>query len=118
MKKLLGIVVLGLLLGGYANASIECTQERKEWIKHIKELLRQDLINVVYSDHKCIAKILTHNGKTIEEHNWIRAQTNRENFRNPNFDNSIYEALYELFKDIEPAPINWVPKDYKAKKIK
>ena len=24
----------------------------------------------------------------------------------------------DLFKDFEPAPINWVPKDYKVKKIK
>jgi hypothetical protein len=49
MKKLLGILVLGLLLGGYANASIECTQERKEWsYKWLDDYRNDDDISPYY----------------------------------------------------------------------
>ena len=49
MKKLLAILVLCLLLGGYANASIECTQERKEWsYKWLDDYRNDDDISLYY----------------------------------------------------------------------
>ena len=41
MKKILGIIVLGLLLSGCAYSDQRCTQERQNWIVHIKKQLEK-----------------------------------------------------------------------------
>ena len=60
--------------------------------------------------------VLAYEGKTMEEHRFINSEKNRENFINPNFDNSLNELFKDLFKEIEIPPINWVPKNFRDEK--
>ena len=50
MKKLLGIVILGLLLSGNAYADERCTVERKQWIKFYKQDFARNFTKIEYEN--------------------------------------------------------------------
>ena len=49
MKKLLGIVVLGLLLSGNVYADSHCTNERKAWVEYFKVDFAKNFEEVIYA---------------------------------------------------------------------
>ena len=106
MKKLfLSIVVLGLLLSGNAYAAERCTQERQDWIIHLKKQLEENLEDVTWKDDLCYASISHVKGIPIEEHLATIEEGNKDKLINPIdlFDN----------KDLKPKDINWVPEDFR-----
>jgi hypothetical protein len=50
MKKILGIVVLGLLLSGNVYADERCTVERKQWIKFYKQDFARNFTKIEYEN--------------------------------------------------------------------
>ena len=80
----------------FSYAGSHCKIERKKWISYLKKELAKDIQDVIYSKNECYINVIAYEGKTMEEHHFINSAKNRENFINPNFDNS----LYELFKDL------------------
>ena len=105
MKKLLGIMVLGLLLSGSAYAAERCTQERQDWIIHLKKQLEKNLKDIKWEDDLCYASISHVKGIPIEEHLATIEEGNKDKLINPIdlFDN----------EDLKPKDINWVPESFK-----
>ena len=106
MKKLFStILVLGLLLSGNAYADERCTQERQDWIIHLKKQLEENLEDVTWKDDLCYASISHVNGVPIKEH---LATTEEEN------KDKLVKSI-DLFdsEDLKPKDINWVPEDFK-----
>lgn len=100
------------------NAETRCIDERKEYIEYLKQELSQDIKQVVYNDNnKCYVEIVAYEGKSIEEHKYINASKNRENFINPNYDNSLIDLLNDVWRNIKVVEdINYVPENYKNDK--
>ena len=105
MKKLLTILVLSLLLSGSAYAAERCTQERQDWIIHLKKQLEENLEDVTWKDDLCYASISHVKGIPIEEHLSTIEKENKDKLFKPIdlFDN----------EDLKPKDINWVPEDFR-----
>ena len=97
------------------NAETRCIDERKEYIKYLKQELRKDINQVVYNNNnKCYVEIVAYMGKSIKEHKFINASKKRENFINPNYDNSLIDLLNDVWRNIKVVEdINYVPENYK-----
>ncbi|WP_415314669.1 hypothetical protein [Candidatus Pelagibacter sp. Uisw_137] len=105
MKKLLGIVVLGLLLSGNAYADQRCTQERQDWIVHLKKQLEAKTEDIKWKDDLCYASISHVKGIPIEEHlSTIEEENNDKLVRQIDLFNN---------EDLKPKDINWVPEDFR-----
>ena len=59
IKKLLSIIVLGLLLGGNGYADERCTVERKQWIKFYKQDFASNFSKIEYSDDPCVVSAIS-----------------------------------------------------------
>jgi len=105
MKKLLGIIVLGLLLSGNAYADQRCTQERQDWIVYLKKQLEENLEDVNWEDDLCYASISHVKVVPIKEH---LATTEEENK-----DKLVKQIDLFNSEDSNPKDINWVPKDFR-----
>ena len=105
MKKILGIVVLGLVLSGNAYADQRCTQERQDWIVHLKKKLEKNLEDVKWEDDLCYASISHVKEVPIKEH---LATTEEENK-----DKLVKQIDLFNSEDSNPTDINWVPEDFK-----
>ena len=106
MKKLFStILVLGLLLSGCAYSDQRCTQERQDWIVHIKKQLEGNLEDVKWKDDLCYASISHVKGVPIKEH---LATTEEENK-----DKLVKQIDLFNSEDLKPKDINWVPEDFR-----
>jgi hypothetical protein len=106
MKKLfLSILVLGLLLSGCAYSDQRCTQERQDWIVHIKKQLEGNLEDVKWKDDLCYASISHVKGVPIKEHLAKIEEENKDKLLKP----------IDLFnsEDLKLKDINWVPEDFR-----
>ena len=105
MKKLLVIVFLGLLFSGNAHADERCTQERQDWIIHLKKQLEENLEDVTWKDDLCYASISHVKGIPIEEHLSTIEEENKDKLVKP----------IDLFnnEDLKPKDINWVPESFR-----
>ena len=105
MKKLLVIVVLGFLLSGSAYADQRCTQERQDWIVHLKKQLKAETEDIKWKDDLCYASISHVKGIPIEEHLSTIEEENKD---------KLVKQIY-LFnsEDLKPKDINWVPEDFR-----
>ena len=104
MKKLLGIVVLGLLLSGNAYADQRCTQERQDWIIHLKKQLEAETEDIKWKDDLCYASISHVKDIPIEEHLSTIEKENKDKLVKP----------IDLFgsEDLKAKDINWVPESF------
>ena len=105
MKKLLGIVVLGLLLSGNAYADQRCTQERQDWIVHLKKQLEAETEGIKWKDDLCYASISHVKGIPIEEHLSTIEEENK--------DKLVKQIDLFNSEDLKPKDINWVPEDFR-----
>ena len=106
MKKLFStILVLGLLLSGCAYSDQRCTQERQDWIVHIKKQLEGNLEDVKWKDDLCYASISHVKGVPIKEH---LATTEEENK-----DKLVKQIDLFNSEDLKIKDINWVPEDFR-----
>jgi hypothetical protein len=106
MKKLFSmILVLGLLLSGCAYSDQRCTQERQDWIVHIKKQLEGNLEDVKWKDDLCYASISHVKGVPIKEHLAKTEEENKDKLLKP----------IDLFnsEDLKIKDINWVPEDFR-----
>jgi hypothetical protein len=106
MKKLFStILVLGLLLSGCAYSDQRCTQERQDWIVHIKKQLEGNLEDVKWKDDLCYASISHVKGVPIKEHLAKIEEENKDKLLKP----------IDLFnsEDLKLKDINWVPEDFR-----
>ena len=105
MKKILSLILVSLLLSASAYADQRCTQERQDWIVHLKKQLEENLEGIKWEDDLCYASISHIKGVLIKEH---LATTDEEN---------KYKLVkqIDLFnsEDLKPKDINWVPEDFK-----
>ena len=105
MKKLLGIIVLGLLLSGNAYADQRCTRERQDWIVHLKKQLEAETENIKWKDDLCYASISHVKGVSIEEHLSTIEEKNK--------DKLVKQIDLFNSEDLKPKDINWVPEDFR-----
>ena len=105
MKKLLGIMVLGLLLSGNAYADQRCTQERQDWIVHLKKQLEAETEGIKWKDDLCYASISHVKGIPIEEHLSTIEEENK--------DKLVKQVDLFNSEDLKPKDINWVPEDFR-----
>jgi hypothetical protein len=106
MKKLfLSILVICSVLGGNVYADQRCTQERQDWIVHLKKQLEAETEDIKWKDVLCYASISHIKGVPIKEH---LATTEEEN------KDKLVKQI-DLFnnEDLKPKDINWVPEDFK-----
>ena len=106
MKKLFStILVLGLLLSGNAYADQRCTQERQDWIVHLKKQIEENLEGIKWEDDLCYASISHVKGVPIKEHLATVEEENKDKLVKP----------IDLFnsEDLKPKDINWVPEDFR-----
>ena len=59
MKKLLSILVLGLLLSGNAYADDRCSEERKQWVEFYKQDFANNFSKIEYSDDPCMVSAIS-----------------------------------------------------------
>ena len=105
MKKLLSIIILGLLLSSSSYADQRCTQERQDWIVHLKKQLEKKLEDVKWKDDLCYASISHMKGIPIEEHLSTTEEENK--------DKLVKQIDLFNSEDLKPKDINWVPEDFK-----
>ena len=106
MKKLfLSILVLGLLLSGNAYADQRCTQERQDWIVHLKKQLEAKTEDIKWKDDLCYASISHVKGIPIEEHLSTIEEENK--------DKLVKQVDLFNSEDLKPKDINWVPEDFR-----
>ena len=105
MKKILGIIVLGLLFSGNAYADQRCTQERQDWIVHLKKQLEAKTENIKWKDDLCYASISHVKGIPIEEHLSTIEEENK--------DKLVKQIDLFNSEDLKPKDINWVPEDFR-----
>ena len=105
MKKLLSLIIVSLLLSASAYADQRCTQERQDWIVHLKKQLEKNLEDIKWEDDLCYASISDVKGVPIKEH---LATTEEENK-----DKSVKQIDLFNSEDLKPKDINWVPEDFK-----
>ena len=106
MKKLfLSMMVLGLLLSGNAYADQRCTQERQDWIVHLKKQLEAKTEDIKWKDDLCYASISHVKGIPIEEHLSTIEEENK--------DKLVKQVDLFNSEDLKPKDINWVPEDFR-----
>ena len=106
MKKLFStILVLGLLLSGNAYADQRCTQERQDWIVHLKKQLEAKTEDIKWKDDLCYASISHVKGVPIEEHLSTIEEENK--------DKLVKQIDLFNSEDLKPKDINWVPEDFR-----
>jgi len=106
MKKLfLSMMVLGLLLSGNAYADQRCTQERQDWIVHLKKQLEKNLEDVKWENDLCYASISHIKEVPIKEHLATVEEENK--------DKLVKQIDLFNSEDSNPKDINWVPEDFK-----
>ena len=108
MKKVLLIMVLGLLLSGNAYADQRCTQERQDWIVHLKKQIEAETEGVKWKDDLCYASISHVKGIPIKEHLAIIDEENNE--KNENLSANSFDLFTN--DDLKPKDINWVPESF------
>ena len=98
-------MVLGLLLSGNAYADQRCTQERQDWIVHLKKQLEAKTEDIKWKDDLCYASISHVKGIPIEEHlSTIEEENNDKLVKQIDLFNS---------EDLKSKDINWVPEDFR-----
>jgi len=104
MKKLFLYIFLVLMLIENAYAEQRCTQERQDWIVHIKKQLEAEIEDIKWKDDLCYASISHVKGIPIEEHLSTIGEENK----------GQSDELLDLFviDDLKPKDINWVPEDF------
>ena len=106
MKKLfLSIFVFSLLFSGNAYADQRCTQERQDWIAHIKKQLEAETEGIKWKDDLCYASISHVKGIPIEEHLSTIEEENK--------DKLVKQIDLFNSEDLKPKDINWVPEDFR-----
>ena len=105
MKKILSIIVLGLLLSVSAYADQRCTQERQDWIVHLKKQLEAETGDIKWEDDLCYASISHVKGIPIEEHLSTIEEENK--------DKLVKQIDLFNSEDLKPKDINWVPEDFR-----
>ena len=105
MKKILSIIFVSLLLSASAYADQRCTQERQDWIVHLKKQLEKKLEDVKWKDDLCYASISHMKGIPIEEHLSTTEEENK--------DKLVKQIDLFNSEDLKPEDINWVPEDFK-----
>ena len=105
MKKILSLIFVSLLLSVNAYADQRCTQERQDWIVHLKKQLEKNLEDVKWEDDLCYASISHVKGVPIKEHLATTEEENKDKLVKP----------IDLFNidDSNPKDINWVPEDFR-----
>jgi hypothetical protein len=107
MKKLLSIsiIIVSLLLSASAYADQRCTQERQDWIVHLKKQLEAETEDIKWKNDLCYASISHVKGVPIKEHLATTEEENKDKLVKP----------IDLFdsEDLKPKGINWVPEDFK-----
>ena len=105
MKKLLSLIFVSLLLSASAYADQRCTQERQDWIVHLKKQLEENLEDVKWEDNLCYASISHVKGVPIKEHLATTEEENKDKLVKPIdlFDN----------EDLKLKDINWVPESFR-----
>tara|TARA_B100000795_G_scaffold19374_1_gene12864 strand:+ start:37 stop:363 length:327 start_codon:yes stop_codon:yes gene_type:complete len=107
MKKLLSIsvIIVSLLLSASAYADQRCTQERQDWIVHLKKQIEENLEGIKWEDDLCYASISHVKGVPIKEHLVSTEEENKDKLVKP----------IDLFniEDLKPKDINWVPEDFR-----
>jgi hypothetical protein len=105
MKKLVLIIVLGLLLSTSAYTDQRCTQERQDWIIHLKKQLEKETEDIKWKDDLCYVSISHVKGISIEEHLSRIEEENKDKLVKPIdlFDN----------EDLKSKDINWVPESFR-----
>jgi hypothetical protein len=104
MEKILSLIVVSLLLSVSAYADQRCTQERQDWIVHLKKQLEKNLEDVKWEDDLCYASISHVKGIPIEEHLSTIEKENKDKLVKP----------IDLFssEDLKAKDINWVPESF------
>ena len=105
MKKLLMIVVIALLLTTNVYADQRCTQERQDWIVHLKKQLEAETEAIKWKDDLCYASISHVKGVPIEEHLSTIEEENK--------DKLVKQIDLFNSEDLKPKDINWVPEDFR-----
>ena len=105
MTKLLMILVIALLLTTNVYADQRCTQERQDWIVHLKKQIEENLEGIKWEDDLCYASISHVKGVPIKEHLVSTEEENKDKLVKP----------IDLFniEDLKPKDINWVPEDFR-----
>ena len=104
MKKLL-IIIVSLLLSASAYADQRCTQERQDWIVHLKKQLEAKTEDIKWKDDLCYASISHVKGVPIEEHLSTIEEENK--------DKLVKQIDLFNSEDLKPKDINWVPEDFR-----
>ena len=105
MKKLLSIIFVSLLLSASAYADQRCTQERQDWIVHLKKQLEAKTEDIKWKDDLCYASISHVKGVPIEEHLSTIEEENK--------DKLVKQIDLFNSEDSNPKDINWVPEDFR-----
>ena len=105
MKKLLSLIIVSLLLTTNAYADQRCTQERQDWIVHLKKQLEAETADIKWKNDLCYASISNVKGVPIKEHLATTEEENKDKLVKP----------IDLFdsEDLKPKDINWVPEDFR-----
>ena len=105
MKKILSIIFVSLLLSASAYADQRCTQERQDWIVHLKKQLEAETKDIKWKDDLCYASISHVKGIPIEEHLSTIEEENK--------DKLVKQIDLFNSEDSNPKDINWVPEDFR-----
>ena len=105
MKKLLSLIFVSLLLSVSAYADQRCTQERQDWIVHLKKQLEAETEDIKWKDDLCYASISQVKGIPIEEHLSTIEEENK--------DKLVKQIDLFNSEDLKPKDINWVPEDFR-----
>jgi hypothetical protein len=104
MKKILSIIFVSLLLSASAYADQRCTQERQDWIDHLKKQLEKNLEEVKWEDDLCYASISHVKGVPIKEHLATIEEENK--------DKLVKQIDLFNSEDLKAKDINWVPESF------
>ena len=99
------IIFFITLLSASAYADQRCTQERQDWIVHLKKQLEAETEDIKWKDDLCYASISHVKGIPIEEHLSTIEEENKD---------KLVKQI-DLFdsEDLKPKDINWVPEGFR-----
>ena len=99
------IIFFITLLSASAYADQRCTQERQDWIAHIKKQIEAETEDIKWKDDLCYASISHIKGIPIEEHLSTIEEENK--------DKLVKQIDLFNSEDLKPKDINWVPEDFR-----
>ena len=99
------IIFFITLLSASAYADQRCTQERQDWIAHIKKQIEAETEDIKWKDDLCYASISHIKGIPIEEHLYTIEEENK--------DKLVKQIDLFNSEDLKPKDINWVPEDFR-----